>query len=288
MAQKLGCLHSDKYVMLVDANAPLADHESSFFGMHHAEEMNQQGYVFQDFLVANELYVPSTFASHVGSSVTWHHPRGGTIATRLCASEQVDVSVCVLNLRFGVTLMADLDTLITAQRFVNSQASLCFDQLPKRSAGIMTRFTTQLSKKRFAEALATLPMPSWEVSIDDHSALLESNILQLATQHFGSPTKKKVRPALREATLAGIQLKRQALDMARKQGFDDDSLSHELKVMEKNVRAMVLADQKDWYADWLDSINEDWARHDTAYVYKRLQRLGRRKKRHEQRAKTTT
>jgi hypothetical protein len=65
--------------------------------------------------------------------------------------------------------------------------------------------------------------------------------------------------------------------MARKQGFQVDVLIQELKALEKSVRAMVLADQRQWYAEWLDSINDDWAKHDVAHVYKRLQRLGRRK-----------
>ena len=134
------------------------------------------------------------------------------------------------------------------------------------------------AQKEFAEALKTLPLPAWEVSVDDHSTILESNILQLATQHFGSSKRERVRPTLSGSTIAGIQLKRQALDMARSQGFQDESLVAELKCLEKVVRLMVLADQKKWYADWLDSINDDWAQHDVALVYKKLQRLGRRKK----------
>ena len=37
-------------------------------------------------------------------------------------------------------------------------------------------------------------------------------------------------------------------------------------------------DQQQWYAEWLDGINEAGAQYDTALVYKKLQRLGRRKK----------
>ena len=134
------------------------------------------------------------------------------------------------------------------------------------------------AQKAFAESLATLPLPAWEVSVDDHSVLLENNILQIAAQHFGTFRRERFRPLLSEATLAGIQLKRQALDMAGKQCFQDAVMVDELKHLEKAVRALVVADQNKWYADWLDSINEEWGRHDTAQVYKKLQRLGRRKK----------
>ena len=134
------------------------------------------------------------------------------------------------------------------------------------------------AQKAFAESLATLPLPSWDVSVDDHSQLLGSSILQLASQHFGTSRRERLRPVLSDATIAGIQLKRQVLDMARKQGFHDKQVVDELKSLEKVVRIMVLADQRKWYADWLDSINDKSERHDTAQVYKKLQRLGRRKK----------
>ena len=109
-----------------------------------------------------------------------------------------------------------------------------------------------VAQAAFAEALVTLPMPSWEVSVDDHSMLLEPNILQLASQHFGTSKRERVRPTLSESTIAGIQLKRQALDMARSTCFHDENLVAELKILEKTVRSMVLADQRKWYADcWI-------------------------------------
>ena len=135
-----------------------------------------------------------------------------------------------------------------------------------------------VAQKAFAEALESLPLPSWEVTVDDHSALLENNLVQLASQHFGTCRRERFRPILTEATLAGIQLKRQILDMARKQRFQDKTVVDELKIIEKTIRSMVLADQKRWYADWLDQINEESEKFDTAQVHKKLQRLGRRRK----------
>jgi hypothetical protein len=134
------------------------------------------------------------------------------------------------------------------------------------------------AQKQFQDAIATLPIPSWSISVDDHSAIIETNILQLAQQHFGKPKKAKARPLLRESTVNGISLKRQALDMARSCAFADPQLVQELKEIEKIVRPMVIQDQKDWYADWLDGINSAHERHDSAQVFKKLQRLGKRKK----------
>ena len=116
------------------------------------------------------------------------------------------------------------------------------------------------------------------MSVDDHSAILETNILQLAQQHFGRSKNEKSRPALRQATIEGIQLKRQMLDMMRGQDFDDPLLHSEMKAIESMIRPMVLRDQQQWYQDWLEGINEAGACFDSALVYKKLQRLGRRKK----------
>ena len=277
LTPKIGLSARRNTIVLIDANAPLADHETPFFGMHHSEAMNQQGHAFQDFLIANELYVPSTFSSHVGPSTTWKHPRGGQLRRDYVLLSKSMFTICVRS-----QVWNDFDGgfghLDHCPATCVLEGIIALQTVDKQMRWDFNKMHDPAAQKAFEEALVTLPLPSWEVSIDDHSALLESNILQLAAQHFGVSKKQKVRPILQESTLAGIQLKRQALDMARQQGFQDDDLMHELKTLEKVVRARVLADQRQWYADWLDSINDDWTKHDVAHVYKRLQRLGRRKK----------
>jgi len=274
---KIAIMREMNVVMLIDANAPLAEHETLFFGMHHHEDMNPQGYEFQEFLIANELYVPSTFAGHVGPSATWHHPRGGQLRRDYVLLSKSMYTMCVKS-----QIWRDFDGgfghLDHCPAICHLEGVLLFQSQLRKLKWDYDKLHDPAAQKEFAEALKTLPLPSWEVSVDDHSTILESNILQLATQHFGSSKRERVRPTLSGSTIAGIQLKRQALDMARSQGFQDESLVAELKCLEKVVRSMVLADQKKWYADWLDSINDDWAQHDVALVYKKLQRLGRRKK----------
>ena len=264
-------------VIFIDANAPLADHATEFFGMHHAEEMNPQGFEFQDFLTANEFYVPSTFASHCGPSTTWHHPRGIQLRRDYILLSRSMFMLCVKS-----HIWSDFDGgfghLDHCPAVCHLEGIMTLKHCAKKLRWDFSKMQDVDAQRAFAEALKTLPMPTWEVSIDDHSALLESNILQLATQHFGASKRTRARPILSEGTIAGIQLKRQALDMARSQGFQDEGIVAELKCLEKSVRSMVLHDQRKWYANWLDSINEDWASHDIAQVYKRLQRLGRRKK----------
>ena len=76
VAQVLNRQHDAHVILMIDANAPLADHVTEFFGVHQAEETNPQGLIFQDFLIANRFFVPSTFEEHQGVAATWRHPRG--------------------------------------------------------------------------------------------------------------------------------------------------------------------------------------------------------------------
>ena len=277
LAEKVGYTAGTNAIILIDANAPLADHETIFFGTHHSEEMNQRGLEFQDFLITNEVFVPSTFQTHDGPSATWRHPRGGHFRRDYVLLSRSMFLICVKS-----SVLTDFDGgfghLDHCPAVCELEGIFLAKPSTRKFRWDYRKMQDPVAQKAFAEALSTLPMPSCDVSVDDHSALLESNILQLATQHFGAPRKQRVRPVLSSQTIAGIQLKRQALDMARKQGFQDSTLVEELKSLEKTVKVMVLADQKRWYAEWLDSINDDWMQHDVAYVYKKLQRLGRRKK----------
>ena len=62
---------------LIDANAPLASSETASFGLLHAEPSNRQGAIFEDFLLEQQMVVPSTFQKHhLGPSETWTHPTG--------------------------------------------------------------------------------------------------------------------------------------------------------------------------------------------------------------------
>ena len=249
----------------------------SFFGMIDAEEMNPQGSVFQDFLTSHGLFVPSTLPVHKGGSATWTHPRGHQLRRDYVLMSEFSFTICTKS-----SVISDFDG---GFGHVDHCPAVC--QLKglwqvrapeNRLRWDLSRVRDPIAQQAFQEALQSLPLPSWSVTVDDHSAIVETNILQLAQQHFGTAKKIKNRPLLKEKTLNAIQLKRQALDLARTQAFSDPLLQSELKVIEKIVRPMVIQDQQSWYSDWLDDIDEAGTRHDSAQVYKKLQRLGRRRK----------
>ena len=267
----------DNIVVLIDANAPLADGETQFYGTHHAERMNPQGVELQTFLCTSELFAPSTFSTHTGPSATWRHPRGDQLRRDYVLLSKSFFPTCVQTL-----VWTDFDG---GFGHVDHCPAICILAGILPTADIGKKFHWDFYKmqdpvvqKDFADAIKTMPLPSWTVNIDEHSALVETNLLQIAHQHFGKKKQEKSRPLLSAITLEGIQLKRQMLDMARRQGFDDPLLLAEIKNIEKILRPMVLFDQREWYARWLDGIDEAGRAHDTAMLYKKLQRLGRRKK----------
>eukprot|EP00435_Cladocopium_sp_Y103_P075581 s462_g60.t1 len=273
----LSCPSDQCLIGLFDANAPLADHESCFFGTHGAEATNPAGLAFQDFLTSARLHVPSTLGLHVGPQVTWRHPRGHSmrrdyVLVNEVAYSMVHRSEVLTAFDGGFGHLDHNPVVLSLAGFVRNHADrpkLRWDYAKIHSSD---------AQKAFADSLRTLPVPAWHVDIDDHSAVLENNILQLAQQHFGAPKKAAHRPVLKECTVDGIRLKRQALDMMRTCGFDDPLLKNEIKQFELLLKPKILHDQQEWYATWLADIDTDHAKHDTAQVYRKLQRLGRRKK----------
>lgn len=276
-ADSVSRCHSANVVVLIDANAPLADKETQYFGMYQAERMNQQGVEFQQFLCAAGLYAPSTFPTHDGPSTTWRHPRGEQLRRDYVLLSRPLFETCARSF-----VWTDFDGgfghVDHCPAACALEGILSVKDVSKKFYWDFHKMQDADAQKAFAESLKTLPLPSWSVNIDEHSTIVETNLLQIAHQHFGRKKREKSRPVLCPTTLDGIQLKRQMLDMARRQGFDDPLLFDELKKIEKVLRPMILKDQQTWYARWLDDINDAGNDHDTAQVYKRLQRLGRRRK----------
>eukprot|EP00435_Cladocopium_sp_Y103_P054886 s686_g18.t1 len=271
------CPKNQCLFVLADANAPLADHSSRYFGMVDAETPSPVGHVFQDFLIENQLYAPSTLDVHTGASVTWRHPRGLSfrrdyVLANENAFHMVQKSEVMTSFDGGFGHSDHCPVTLELRGFIeagHARAKFRWDYAKMFSPD---------AQRAFAQAVETLPMPTWQMTVDDHASLVETNLLQLAQQHFGSPSRKRDRPVLQESTCNGIQLKRQALDMLRKTGSADPLLSAEIKLLEADLRPKILADQKAWYANWLDDIDVNFHAHDSAQVYRKLQRLGRRKK----------
>ena len=268
---------SDLAWMMVDANAPLASRVTENFGNWGAEVMNEQGYIFENFLEENNLFAPTTMEwCHRGNHHTWCHPRGAKLRRDYIVCTEKALECCWES---GTCETQDFG--FTHDDHLPVQLRIC-GWWPKVTAEKKWQWDrlAMLDPQKcraFQQALTTLPMPSWSVHTDDHARYWQKSVMALARQHFTKVTKEKVRPKLTETTIALIQLKRSALDYGRYHGIlKDDSYRSEIKSLESQVRKAVREDQKHFYDNLVDQLKNADELHDFRLVYRLLSRLGGR------------
>ena len=265
-------------LVLVDANAPLTEKSSPFFGGHHPDKASSAGAFFEDFLETNQLFVPSTFAHlHSGSSATWTHSSGN--ATRrdyvLATQELFDMvqNTCVLtdyDNAFGhddhLPVMAQLHGWIHPKD-ARKQPRLDSDRMLDPHAC-----------QQFQDALHTLPLPTWDVDVDSHCSILSAQVFSLARQHFSRNKGVHKKFKLSETTLSLIAFKRQDLDFARShQIITLPEIKEEIKCLEAMIRPLVAADVRLHYDDLIAKAQASGDIVNPKLMYRLLRRLGGRK-----------
>ena len=263
---------------LADANAPLASETSPFFGLAGAEPSNEQGLLLQQALERLEWYAPTTMPwCHQGQHTTWMHPRGhrsrkdyvfcSRHAFDMCADSRV-----VTSHDGGFGHEDHLPVCLHLQGWIHLE---CPDE---RLQWDPVALADPTQRRLFQQALQSMPSPIWTTHVDSHAQLLETNILALAQQFFGRRTTKRSRPRLSESTLNLIALKRSCLDYGRANGLmADPCFKQELKNLEHDVRRLVNADQKAFYAQLVQQLADAGDLHDARMVYRLLTRLGGKK-----------
>ena len=265
-------------VALLDANAPLASDECSHYGLSGAEPMNDQGYQFQDALHQLNWAIPATLGFHVGPSHTWQHPSGSKLRR-----DYVGVSLEWLSLVSSTSTMTDVDGGFQHEDHLPSLCSFhgfIPASLPAATVALdSSKLKDPACVQAFQSAIASLPVPTWNVPVDDHAHTVEHQILQISRQCFGSTSKRpRTRPVLREATLSLIGLKRQVLDWMRRSPPDMAAdLLQEIKHIEKQLRPLVREDQRRWYEEWLNELQSSAHASDSKKLFRMLQRLGRKR-----------
>ena len=266
-------------VICCDANAPLASHETGHFGMHDAEDMNPQGYMFQEFLETQDYVAPSTFQGHLGPSGTWKHPRG-----KLLRRDYIVVSSNLFPAARESQVLADVDLGFShPDHYPVMRRFACAIKTEKQKQKFRwdkRKFKDENICAQFQAELAAVPIPRWSVDIDTHNEYFNQNVLAIAQKHFGCTTgPSKFRPQLQEATLNLMAFKRQVLRIMKgATGASLVDVKSQLKEIEKQLRKMVQRDQRSWYEQWITDLDLAANAHNSATVYKMLQRLGRRKK----------
>ena len=270
--------HNGYFLAFLDSNAPLASEETAHFGLDGAETMNPQGFLFQDFLQRIDLYAPATLGFHQGEHTTWAHPKGDRLrrdyclVNRLLLDAVVHTTTCV-PIDLGFTHEDHLPTAISFRAWTEAS---------KRSPRLrwsQDKLRDPDTVEAFQAALRSLPMPCWDVPIDQHTAQMEAHLLALARQFFedkGPP--QRPRPMLREATINLIAFKRQVLDMMRSVSLEEKpEYKDHLKHIETQLRPMIADDQRHWYDSWLQEVQRSGDIHDHKMMFGKLTRLGRKK-----------
>lgn len=264
--------------VFVDANATLASTSTQFFQDHHADSVTAQSLVFEDFLIGHQLYAPSTFAAHhQGPSFTWTHSSGKRmrldyVLLNRPLFEMVTKSQTWTSYDGTFTHEDHIPACILVSGWITHSEDvqrLRWDELalldPERC-------------QAFQAALATLPVPVWEISVDAHCKVYESQYLQLARQFFTKTPGKRRRPTLQPDTLDAIAFKRHLLDCGRSWNLmTDPDFRSDLKAVETQVRKMVARDLQVYYDQLLVRLQEAGQLSDHKQMFRLLTRLGGKK-----------
>ena len=229
-AQMLRSFQGVDFVVGCDANAPLASCENRHHGLHGAEDMNDQGELFEQFLGLTDLVAPSTFPCHSGEQGTWKHPKGSLlrrdfvlVSAQLLAAVQHSVVVQDLDLGFSHVDHYPVECeLAYVQATAQDQDKIRWDRKKMKDPKLC---------KLFQDDLRSLPIPRWDVDVDAHNQYFNKNVLALAAKHFqASPENTRARPQLSEPTRNLIAFKRQVLACLRHAtGVEADEIKAELK-----------------------------------------------------------
>ena len=265
-------------LIMVDANAPVTDRTSDFTGAHHPDKHAATADIFFDFIEMNSLYIPSTFASiHRGPSATWTHSSGN--ATR---RDYILISKDLFQMIQYTQVLTDHDTAFAHEDHLPVLAQLSgWTMAPhdtSRPPLDQDRMLDPDACRQFQAALQTLPLPTWDTDIDHHCAVLSSQIIDLAEQHFARPKQKTKRFKLSETTVEIIALKRQALDYARAHSLiTHPELKREIKELELMIRPLVAQDVKAHYDALIEQAKVSGDIVNPKLMYRLLRRLGGKK-----------
>eukprot|EP00438_Fugacium_kawagutii_P022544 Skav206054 [mRNA] locus=scaffold587:310380:319699:- [translate_table: standard] len=245
----------------VDANSAVSQPIPQAIGSLELEVASPQSALFEAFVVQHRLAIPSTFASlHRGPSFTWTHARG---AKR--RRDYVLVSAEVLPCVTFSQVLRDWDTGFSHEdhlpAMLHLEAWIDGQPAPSKLTWNEEAFFDPVKVQQFQSALATLPIPTWDVAVGDHCDWVDVQLLTLAQQCFAhTPSPKNTHAmTLSESTLHLIQFKRQVLDYMRAQDGPVDDLRGVIKELESTIRPLLRRDQRLHYERLLIRLDEQGA-----------------------------
>ena len=269
---------TDMTCVLIDANATLASTTTDFFQQHDADATTPQSLIFEDFLCEQAMFVPSTFkAIHRGPSYTWTHSSGKRmrldyILLSRALFEMVSQSETWTSYDGTFAHEDHIPAVLTLNGWIHTHQAAPPHSWDEFALMDPTRC------RQFQDALATLPIPPWEVATDAHSTLYEAQYKQLARQFFSKKQGARRRPTLSAPTLDAIAFKRHVLDCGRAWAImTDPDFKEQLKLIERTVRRLVSADLQVFFDQLLVHLQEAGQLADHKQMFRILARLGSRK-----------
>ena len=264
--------------VFVDANAPLDAGEGPLIGPHGAEPANRASELFEEFIQTHQLTVPCTFPQiHEGPTTTWTHTTG-----KRSRKDYVLLSQGVATLAYKSWIDIHHDTTFAHKDHLPAVLQ-CSGWLHTSNVNppITWDEPAMLDPQKVADfqaALHTLPLPQWQVGVDDHAALYEQQVLALGRQFFAKKPRKARPISLHPQTLDAIAFKRHVLDFGRKAGcIHQADFKLELRAIEKDVARKVSFDIRAFYDDLLQQIQTSGEISNHRLVFRLLHRLGRKK-----------
>ena len=259
----------------IDANAALATEETQFFGMHDAGRATPQTECFETFLREIQLYVPSTFAHiHHGPSHTWSHSNGNRHRIDYVLANQD-----AFQLTKRTSVMLDYDGSFTHDDHIpvilEAEGWVRITATPHKIKWDEDAMLDPTRCAQFQEALASLPLPTWQTHPNDHCQIYEKQLLALARQFFERKSSARRRPQLSPSTMQAIAMKRHVLDCGRAfHLMHDPEFKAELKALEIDVRCRVRKDLAFLFDQILVRLQDAGLASDFKAMYGAVTRLG--------------
>ncbi|CAE7798987.1 unnamed protein product [Symbiodinium sp. CCMP2456] len=195
-------------LVLADANARLGGLESAAVGAQGAETESPAGTAFHDFLLAHQLYLPSTFADiHRGASWTWQYAPGVTHRLDYVAVSQQWRSVAQdTRVWYDIeALQKKCDHQPVVWTCAYARAPTAAPATFRRAACRPNDLDPGMDRGAFRALLDQKPLPGWHVDVDSHYQTLVTTWTQTGRQVMPRKAQRPQQTFLTSTTLDHVQ-----------------------------------------------------------------------------------
>lgn len=207
LPKRYRCWH--RFVM-IDANARVGEYPSGLVGDHDADQQDDNGALFTEYLARGGIWLPSTFSTlHDGDSGTWWHQQSGKwirgdfigLSTSLpltsCSSRILDSIDLALQKddHKPASVTATWQVAISPQSKIATWSNYKFD-----SQVIQEALTGPDSTAYLATLDQCLPKCDWTVDVHTHMAFIQQGLQGWAHSLCRNRRKKPLKKTLSEET----------------------------------------------------------------------------------------